>query len=593
MNIVQVTRAFALALVMVMTATGLWAGGATDTEPAAAAEKEMVTDPTTGEEVEAPRYGGTLTFTRINTVHQPHFVSGFLEKLGMADWGRDRDVTDYRTTYVPIPSLKGALAESWEQPDPLTWIAHIRKGVRWQDKEPMNGRAFDAYDVEWNYHRLLGLGSGFTERHPWLTTMFAAVESVTATDEWTVVYKLRGPIVGAEKDIFDDNNGWIYPPEVLKMQGADAKPPGLGMPGLEDVTDLVGTGPFMLTDFVEGSSLTFVKNPDYWSDDEKYPGNRLPYIDELRAVIMPEVATRLAALRSGTVDFVGSHGDSQIRSIDLIENLQRTDPEIELHQFFYRSGNSYRFNGQGVLDNPPFNDIRVRKAMQMAIDLETIKSTFFKGYASTTPEGVISKDVTGYATPFEDWPEDVKKSFDYDPEGARQLLAEAGYSEGIEATLVPSARFDTTYTELVITYWSEIGVDVEIRVMDEASGFAVLGNPDLALMPQANANRGGFYYLPYYTSTGNAGFKDPAYDALVEAIVTATNVEEQMARVQEANLYMVKEHWMIWGPEAPMFQARQPWVKGYNGELWLGRQNFYPVFARLWIDSELKAAMGH
>ena len=229
----------------------------------------------------------------------------------------------------------------------------------------------------------------------------------------------------------------------------------------------------------------------------------------------------------------------------------------------------------------------------MALDLETINRTFFKGYASTTPEGVISKDVTGYAIPFEDWPEDVKKSFDYDPEGARQLLAEAGYSEGIEATLVPSARFDTTYTELAITYWSAIGIDVEIRVMDEASGFAVLGNPDVPLMPQANANRRGFYYLPYYTSAGGAGFKDPAYDATVEAIVTATNIEEQMSRVQEANMYMVKEHWMIWGPEAPMFQAHQPWVKGYNGELWLGRQNFYPVFARLWIDSELKAAMGH
>ena len=297
MNIVQVTRTFAVASVMVMIATGLWAAGAEEA-PAAAADKQYVTDPTTGEVVEAPRYGGTLTFTRINFVNQVHFIPGFLEKLSVADWGIDRNETDFRTTYVPVPSLKGALAESWEQPDPLTWIAHIRKGVYWHNKAPMNGREFDAYDVEWNYHRMLGLGSGFTERHPWNATMAAAVKSVTATDKWTVVFKLTGPIVGAEKDIFDDNNGWIYPPEVLKEQPADAKAFALGGPAMEDVTDLVGTGPFMLTEFVEGSSLTFVKNPDYWSDDEKYPGNRLPYIDELRAVIMPEVATRLAALRS-------------------------------------------------------------------------------------------------------------------------------------------------------------------------------------------------------------------------------------------------------------------------------------------------------
>jgi peptide/nickel transport system substrate-binding protein len=109
----------------------------------------------------------------------------------------------------------------------------------------------------------------------------------------------------------------------------------------------------------------------------------------------------------------------------------------------------------------------------------------------------------------------------------------------------------------------------------------------------ALANRGGFYYLPAWVSTAWVGFKDPAYDAIVDSIVTATTVEEQIRSVQEANMYIVKEHWSIWGPEVPMFQARQPWVKGYNGELWLGRQNSYPVFARVWIDQELKKAMGN
>ena len=70
---------------------------------------------------------------------------------------------------------------------------------------------------------------------------------------------------------------------------------------------MVGTGPYMLTEWVEGSSISWDKNPDYWGYDEKYPQNRLPYIDEIRALVMPDEATRLAALRTAKVDYVG-HG---------------------------------------------------------------------------------------------------------------------------------------------------------------------------------------------------------------------------------------------------------------------------------------------
>ena len=86
----------------------------------------------------------------------------------------------------------------------------------------------------------------------------------------------------------------IYPPEVIEEHG-DAK----------DWRTIVGTGPFMLTDYVLDSSITFKKNPDYWRNDPKYPENRIPYIDEMRMLIFPELATRMAALRTGKVDWVG------------------------------------------------------------------------------------------------------------------------------------------------------------------------------------------------------------------------------------------------------------------------------------------------
>ena len=84
-----ITRTFAVALVLALTATGLWAAGAEE-EPAAAADKKYVTDPTTSKVVTAPEYGGTLTFARKSLGAEPHLVSGFLEKLSVGDWGIDR-----------------------------------------------------------------------------------------------------------------------------------------------------------------------------------------------------------------------------------------------------------------------------------------------------------------------------------------------------------------------------------------------------------------------------------------------------------------------------------------------------------------------
>ena len=107
----------------------------------------------------------------------------------------------------------------------------------------------------------------------------------------------------------------IYPPEVIKEHG--------------DVTDwrnLVGTGPFMLTDWTEGSSITWDKNPDYWGYDEKYPENRLPYVDRLRALTMPEPATQLAALRTGRVDYLGRNGQAAMRSLDQVESPPADQP---------------------------------------------------------------------------------------------------------------------------------------------------------------------------------------------------------------------------------------------------------------------------
>ena len=126
---------------LVLTATGLWAAGAEE-EPAAAADKKYVTDPTTGKVVTAPEYGGTLTvsYVLIGETTDPFITgayAGFLidgvnERLAVGDWGLDRKEFGFNGPYVPLFTYTGELAESWETPDPLTYIFHIRQGVNWQ-----------------------------------------------------------------------------------------------------------------------------------------------------------------------------------------------------------------------------------------------------------------------------------------------------------------------------------------------------------------------------------------------------------------------------------------------------------------------------
>ena len=315
MNIVRVTRTFAVALVLVLTATGLWASPAGEEEPAAAMEQEMVMDPTTGKMVTAPEYGGTFSHAIKGDYpvadtwfqHGPgNLVAPVVEKLGIADWAIPRDQNSLTSTGVVLGiPLRGQLAESWEQPDPLTIIFHIRQGVHWHDKAPMNGRELNASDIEYNLHRVTGLGSGFTEPSPrdWIKDL--PIESIAATDEWTVVVKLKEPSLQALMNLALAQTGTILPPEVIKQQG-----------DVKDWRNLVGTGPYMLTDRVEGSSITYERNPDYWGHDEKYPENRLPYTDKIRTLIMPETATILAALRSRQLDYTGHAGASSITSID-------------------------------------------------------------------------------------------------------------------------------------------------------------------------------------------------------------------------------------------------------------------------------------
>ena len=177
-----------------------------------------------------------------------------------------------------------------------------------------------------------------------------------------------------------------------------------------------------------------------------------------------EHATRLAGLRSGQLDYIGLPGSTQIFEINQHLSLQRTNPEILQYPWSMRSDNSAHFN----ITKPPFDDIRVRQAMQMALDLETMNESYFKGFGDTIPRGFVGRVNKDFITLFEEWPEELKKTYMYDPEGAEALLDAAGYPRGADgirfkSTYMHFDRFPVSWTEFMVAYWREIGIDIDIE----------------------------------------------------------------------------------------------------------------------------------
>ncbi len=590
-------------LTLILMVAAIWVSPA-----AIAAEKEMVRDPATGEMVTAPEYGGTLTWAAASHAPNtdpwhvggwaPHFISGVNEVLAFTDWATSRDIFNFAFWDRPHETTRGNLAESWSMPDDTTMILNIRQGVHFAldpDSEAsrlVGGRELDASDVEWNYHRMLGLGD-FTADEPPAQSGGASggieIESVTATDKWTVAIKLTKPQLSAE---YKTLNNWamlVLPREVVEKYG-----------DYRDWRNVVGTGPLMLTEYVEGVSITWEKNPDYWGYDEKFPQNRLPYIDEYRSLLMKEPAARVAALRTGKIDMMGNAGDANIASIDNLLTIQRTNPEIDVWPVYGMGTAQFVFN----LALPPTSDLNVRKALNMAVDRETVSATFHKGWGDPEPIGLMLP-VEGWSWPYDEWPEDVKQEYTYNPERAEELLDAAGYKRGADGyrfkiMLAHYDRWDTSYSELVGGYLDAIGVDSELVVQtypEHAAEQSLVTSRFAAITTNHGYASGTLLPLRRQIQKvegwSYTKVNDPRLLALYEGGKDSLDIEEIKSISRQTDEIFVKEHFALAKARIPQFSLSQPWVIGYSGEWNMGRNQRNTLFARLWIDSELKAAMGH
>jgi ABC-type transport system substrate-binding protein len=545
-----------------------------------------------------PQYGGEIIVRadRNITNFDPYFGdksaninSAWMEKLHSDHWTLNPEVFDNKTCWHPSQYLKGQLAENWEFTDPNTCVAHLRKGIHWQNVQPANGREFVADDVVFHFNRLCGTGEGFTKPAPLRSTAFQDLASVNAINKYTVVFKWKTPKTEfINETLFGPDLAlWIESPDAVKKWG-----------DVNDWHHAIGTGSFILKEIVDNVSATLVKNPDYWGYDERYPQNKLPYIDMVKYLIIPDNYQALSAMRDGKIDVIDGISFKQAQMI------QKTNPEII--QIFTPLPPTFTLDPRN--DRAPFNDIRVRKAMQIAIDLPTIAKSYYQNTVEPYPDTLTSRYMKGWGFPYEEWPQDLKAEYVFDPVESKKLLSDAGYSNGFKTNIVVDSTTDIDLLQIVKSYFTQVGIDMEIRVMETAAWSAFV-RMDHKYDQIIHAPTGLFGHTASPIeqlsrlqpgSYNNYGMiNDPVCIGFFSKAMNAANQEEVLQTLREANEYIARQHFSISLLQVMTYSLCQPWVKGFNaqfGSTWgvAGGPlmlSFY--LGRFWIDQDLKKSMGH
>jgi peptide/nickel transport system substrate-binding protein len=543
---------------------------------------EMVRD-SLGRLVEKPKYGGVFK--------QPHaqsplyfdeafghqYVATTLyqtnETLLQGDWTKGPAGTGETSwIYLAFPDqqvMAGRLAESWEVTEPDTIVYHIRQGVHFHDKPPTNGREMTADDV------------GFTMKYLWQESPASYhraayrwednIQSITATDKWTVVIKA---IPGQLGRIFEHAScsTFILPRDAVEEYG-----------DLGDWENSIGTGPFMLTDYVVGSTATFVRNPNYWQKDPLLPENQLPYLDGVQYLIIPDSSTRMAAMRTGKIDWLG-------RGWEDAEELSRTNPELQ-HTEYLNAGSTALF--MRIDRELPFNDIRVRQALTLAINQQEMVDTIYGGH------GVVLNwplaplpDFADIYTPLEELPENVRELYEYHPDKARQLLAEAGYPDGFRTEIVCYSAYADTLA-IIKDYWADIGVELVLDVREYGAFTTVgyrKGHEEMYVFGTSTGLPFRFTRIAKDQMWNYSMVEDPRIEE-AHAAVNAARFDEPARRqlMKEINPYIIEQAYVIALPAGTSYYFWQPWVKNYHGEYFVGYMgSMYDFPQYIWIDQDLR-----
>jgi len=332
--------------------------------------------------------------------------------------------------------LSPQLATSWEANDDYTvWTFTLREGVTWHD-----GEAFTADDVVFTWHHAFAPESAASpERRPadlvgqeaYSNGDADTIAGIEALDDYTVRFTTAEPAPRFPNTL---TQAYILPEHAADFAPSEFQTTDWWF------TDAVGTGPFQHDAFVPDESWTLVPNPGYW--------NGAPQLDRLINRYFADETAAILALESGDIHFTYASGDV---AVGLGEQ-----PRFELYDGPSGVTNYMMFNYR---TNPLFDDIRVRQAFLHAIDRETIAEVVLNGTAQVVP----------CIVPFEAyWPE-TYETYDYDPERARSLLAEAGWdsSQRVEVKTYYGSQFHADAMAAMQQFLAEAGLNVDFIVDSE------------------------------------------------------------------------------------------------------------------------------
>ncbi len=493
-----------------------------------------------------PVYGGNITVYSngdIDAYFDPAIGDTvgwdlFLEGL----WTYDPDSGyDVQGDNVPADALKGQLAKSWTvDEDAKTLTVTLRDDVHFcklDDKyDYYGGRLLTANDVKWSYDRLCGTGSGFTEpmktEANWAHNL-SMLESVDAPDDTTVVFHLTS---GDEVTVAN------FMTQFVKIGG----------PEWDNLTDdqktdyhyACGTGPFYIKDFEAGQKVVLAKNDNYYDTDAD--GNQLPYLDTITCLYIADSTNIVTQFTSGKLDIFGSERANLVNDSEA-QQIAQSGSDYYV-QSLYSANPEYLAM---KCNQEPFNDIRVREALQLAIPMSEIHTKYLNLAGDVQLSGLWNPNTTEWSS-VDDWDQDLLDSYSYDPDKAKELLKEAGYPDGFEFTVVTCPDNDTDLWTLAQEYWAQIGVTMDIESVSNFMEAKTIGTSSGDARDTASSGAGACGSITAAVNqTVDGGWAasiwngDDTYNDMVDQLQSATTLDEQTEIAKKMDQYYAEQHWTV------------------------------------------------
>ena len=334
--------------------------------------------------------------------------------------------------------LEPDLAESWSQPGDTTYVFRLRRGVRWHPRPPVNGRELTADDVKYSYERFLTV-AGNPAR-----SLLDPLEKIEVLDRYTVRFTLKEPFAWF-LDVLASTSMLIVPREAVETYG-----------DLKKAEACVGTGPWMLERHEPGVRVSLTRHPEYFLSG-------LPYADGVEIAVERDPASRFAAFLAGRYDFGPEYG-MVLRRLDLDVARQRK-PGLQTAEFVLPNMNMTWMK----LDQKPFDDLRVRRAMAIATNWRDLVAANAWAHGHGVPNPAIPAAFQEWSIPLAELPPEGRRLYEYDPAEAKRLLAEAGYATGFTTPVETTAGYASDYMDGVqaqLQNWKAAGIESELRLKE-------------------------------------------------------------------------------------------------------------------------------